>query len=114
MLDHTLVHAAGLNNWLYNEAAVYPQATFHLVESVAAPGHSFLHDENPLYTAGDIARTIRDVRDFVGKWGSLDSTCAIMRRVAESGGELEPDFGGAVRGPVAEKSGSSTVPGGVP
>ena len=38
----------------------------------------------------------------------LDSTCAIMRRVAESGGELESDFGGAARGPVPEKSGSST------
>ena len=44
----------------------------------------------------------------------LGSTSAIMRRVAESGGELEPDFGGAARGAVTEKSGSATVLGGAP
>jgi hypothetical protein len=45
---------------------------------------------------------------------SLGSTSAIMRLVAENGGEAELDFAGAVRGTVAEKSGRSIVPGGVP
>ena len=45
---------------------------------------------------------------------NLGSTCAIMRRVAESGGALESDFGGAAQAPVAQKSGSATVPGGAP
>jgi hypothetical protein len=44
----------------------------------------------------------------------LVSTCAIMRPVAECGGELEPDFGGAAQAAVAQKSGSATVPGGAP
>ena len=43
-----------------------------------------------------------------------DSTSAIMRPVAESDGELEPDFGGVARAPVAQKSGCATVPGGAP
>jgi MFS family permease len=45
---------------------------------------------------------------------TLDSTSAIMRRVVESGGELESDFGSAVMGPVAEKSGCSRVVDGAP
>ncbi len=45
---------------------------------------------------------------------ALDSTSAIRRRVVESGGALEPDFGGAAQAPVAQKSGSATVPGGAP
>ena len=48
------------------------------------------------------------------KLAELASSSAIMRRVAESGGELEPDFGGAAQAPVAQKSGSATVPGGAP
>ena len=42
----------------------------------------------------------------------LASTCAITRRVAEYGGELEPDFAGAVQAPVAQKSEYATGPAG--
>ena len=46
------------------------------------------------------------------KRAALDSTCAIMRRVAEYGGESAPVFGGAAKEPVAQKSGLATGPGG--
>jgi hypothetical protein len=39
----------------------------------------------------------------------LGSTSAIMQRGIESGGELEPDFAGAVRTAVAQKSERATV-----
>jgi hypothetical protein len=75
--------------------------------SIASADRSPVQVTGPVSTAATSSTVpVQSVSSFY-----LGSTSAIMRPVAENGGELEPDFGGVAHAPVAQKSGSAIIHG---
>ena len=62
--------ASGLNGWLWKDGA-YPKGTHDAVEGWLAPGNAFAHDkpEKSQYRHQEIAKTLADVRSFIGTYG---------------------------------------------
>lgn len=60
--------ASAINDWLWKDRQLYAQATNRQVQSWLDPGNAFAHDkpEKSQYDAAHIAKTLEDVRSFLG------------------------------------------------
>lgn len=70
MPDAERALASALNVWLWKNG-VYPKGTHDAVEGWIAPGNAYAHDkpEKTQYGHREIAKTIQDIRGFLGQHG---------------------------------------------
>lgn len=70
MPDPDRALASSLNTWLWKDGA-YPKGTHDAVEGWIAPGNAYAHDkpEKDHYKHREIAKTITDIRGFLGQHG---------------------------------------------
>lgn len=63
--------ASAINDWLRANRNFYTQATQRQVQSWLDPGNAYLHnpDEWTKYAPSDIARTLNEIRGFLGRYG---------------------------------------------